>query len=196
MPKRRRSRRTPERDRRNIARSRSATDPSDFDEAWFTRFREFSRAAYVDLSTVEDRRRWHPNARWPRFTMSGLRPRVLVVPQGHKLQKYWTYGGNVPLSHIYHRAGLHKRRMIREWSKEERRDRYGVPYLAEVYSTRLSPRVGFHLPWQVIVCVRRRRRREVMHALHLHPPGGRGALKKLVRSFARPRRNESTEVVC
>lgn len=188
MPKRRRSSRNPERGPRRPARSRSAPGPDLFDEAWLTRFREFSRARYVDLTSVEDRRRWNPNSRWaPAKNVLGLRTRVVVVPEKHRLARFATYGMRVPLSHLY--KYRNRKYAVRSQRPEYQYDRYGGKQLVTSLGVRTVPkRIGFHMPWQVIICVRRRRRREVMHALGVAGSSGAGRAPK--------RHNAYSEVVC
>lgn len=53
----------------------------------------------------------------------------------------------------------------------------------------LSHRIGFEVPRQVVVCVRRKRRREVMHALGKAGRGGVGRGR-------RRRTNEFSEIGC
>lgn len=190
MPKGRRSRPNRERGTRRTPRpNRTAFPAHDFDEAWFHRYREFSRARYVDLTRIEDRRRWHPDMRWPTFPrgLTGLRTRILVVPDRHPLAKFQTYGGKYRLGEVFKKRG--RTYAVRSQQQQQYYDKYGGKYFATQLGVRTIPkRIGFHMPWQVIVCVRRRRRREVLHALRI--AGGRGAAR------ARKHRTSETEVVC
>lgn len=197
MPKRRRTSRTPERNRRRIARrDQSAPGLRSFDDAWLARFREFSRARYVDLTSVEDRRRWDPNSRWPTpKNVRGLHTRIVVVPEGHKLARHLTYGGRYRLGDLQKRwRNVYQ---VRDWSERDVYDRHGGKQRVTPLGVRTVPkRIGFHMPWQVIVCVRRKRRREVIHALHgLNRKGGGGRARKLGRRDNR-RRTAETEIVC
>lgn len=179
--------------RRSSARRQPA--PADvFDDEWLSDIRERFDARYIDLTRHEDRRRWHPDnlkaqtqRPLPR-TLRGRHPRIVVVPEKHRLARLATYGGTVPLGRLFARRG-DKRRLIREWQDQALVDPHGFKYHARVLNTRISPRLGFHLPWQVIICVRRKKRREVMHALKIAGRKGVGAGK-------RQRRTEYSEVVC
>lgn len=146
--------------RRSLPRS-SAPAPrinwDSFDEAWLSAIERRPGSFEIDLDKVEDRRRWSPERvnRWSPYkhlrplTVHGNRPRIVVVPEKHRLAKYQTYKGR------YYRSNL--------------------------------PRtVGFSLPWNVVICVRRKVRREVIFAAG---KSGRNGKKPY-------RRTEYSEVRC
>jgi len=172
----------------------SAAAPTDiFDDAWLAQYRERQSSRLVDLTNFEDRRRWHPNNMPPAGpsprSMIG-RPRIVIVPEGHRLARLAPYGGRVPLEHILAQRELDRRirrRSFHEPREHRLKDKYGVPYRAYI-PDHFSTRIGFQYPWQVMICVRRKRRKEVLHALK--KTGGRGAPHK------KPRRNYWSEVRC
>lgn len=186
----RRSRRAG-RDRGSITRRRSAPALSDFDDRWFRHIKEpMYNYRYIDLTKYSDRRAWHPSKReeWTRHPgPRGLRgrPRLIVVPQGHVLARHQTFGGKYSLRDMYNR--IHYTKAGTSWDEEMERDEHGA---RRVYrNVQKWARVGFALPWQVIICVRRRRRREVLHALDVAGKRGVGAGKK-------QRRDEYSEIRC
>lgn len=172
---------------------------SDFDETWLNDFRERGHGS-VDLDDIEDRRRWHPSAIWEPRTIGGIRrPRIVIVPEGHKLARHQTYGGRYRLDEVRkhpYKYDSVKWGSTRTWAKNVTRysrDRFGKIFgnYQEAYTYQdLPKRVGFSLPWQVIVCVRRKRRREVLFANRF--AGSRGS-SNLMR---RRRNNEFSEVRC
>lgn len=184
----RRSRRT----RRARSPRRSLGPPApradDFDDIWLSRIRERFDARYIDLTKIEDRRRWHPDNLGPPIrTLRGMRgPRILIVPEGHKLARLQTYGGRHSLRSIVHEWHTKQRKRKEVWQQSD------WPYGSlNVKARHAFPerRLGFALPWQVIICVRRKRRREVMHALKI--AGARGIGK------GKPRHtDEYTQVRC
>lgn len=182
MPRRRSSR------ARSPNRSLGSPAPDAFDTNWLARIRERLDTRYIDLTRIEDRRLWAPDKTWspPKNIFHGS-PRIVVVPQGHRLARFATYNQKYTLMDIYRRKI--QRPSYSQWAKERRIDKHGVPYVAELNDTRISPRVGYHLPWQVIVCVRRKRRREVIHALNIAGRSGVGKGK-------RRRRTTQTEIRC
>lgn len=169
---------------------------SDFDDTWLNDFRERGLGS-IDLESIEDRRRWHPSSTWPRSSVPpvGLRvrrPRIVIVPAGHKLARHQTYGGRYSIADV--RRLRHVKASLRygkasTWVKDRQRGPHGVHDV--IRRDDLPYRVGFALPWQVVVCVRRKRRREVLHAFRI--AGARGAMRRL---FRKPRRNEWSEVRC
>lgn len=165
---------------------------SDFDENWLTQYSERQWSRLVDLTKLEDRRRWHPNR--IRYLPAGPapkalvgRPRIVIVPEGHRLARKAPWGGTVPLREAIRRRSKQGARDFRydDWKEERFYDKYGSPYNA--YTT-LSHRVGFKNPWQVMICVRRQKRREVIFAIG---KGGKGG-----RSKRDVRRNEYSDVRC
>lgn len=176
----------------NRTRRRVAPRYNDFTEEWLRRYSERQYSQYVDLTKIEDRRRWHPN-RLKNIPVGpaplGLqtRPRIVIVPEGHRLARFAPYGGRVPLHKLLEREKRIRRRSLEYPTEAALRDRYGSVYRAYTGS-HLSRRVGFSHPWQVIVCIRRRRRREVLFALN---KGGRGGNKR-----RHVRRNFWSEVRC
>lgn len=163
----------------------------DFDEIWLNRYRENFSARYVDLTRLEDRRRWSPYEKWPRreYNPRGLlsTPRIVVVPEGHKLARLATYGGRRKLQDVI-AGNAYEWRNRYTWRKERSAELWGK---TEVYKwgRDVPRRVGFHMPWQVVICVRRKKRREVMHALQIAGRSGVGRGKK-------HKRNAYSEVVC
>lgn len=176
-------------------RSRSLTpqvDPriEDFNDDWLTQYSERQWSRYVDLTRYEDRRRWHPDnmpAAGPAPLGHMGRPRIVIVPEGHRLARHAPYGGRVPLSKIYQMDRRTRRRFLDDWSEKRYMDRTGHAYDA-FRPAHLSRRVGFQHPWQVMICIRRRQRREVLFALGRGGSGG-GRRKK-------PRRTFYSEVRC
>lgn len=174
-----RGRRTPRRT------ASSAAPPIDvFDDEWFGAFRERSPNRYVDLTDIEDRRRYAPERydTWPqdRSVYSPRSPRILVVPKGHRLARHQTYGGRYTLADIQRKRkisskwyGVSKSWLPSQW-------RYGA--VRAYKRAEVSWRLGYALPWQVIVCVRRERRRQVFHALRLAGRSGQSRGKRYKRS--------------
>lgn len=189
----RRSSRQSER-RASSSSARRPPAPDVFDDYWLSRIRERSDARYIDLTRYEDRRRWHPSKLGP-FTQQPLpkgirfRPRIVIVPEGHKLARLQTYGGRYSLRGLQYGWKLRRRALPADWMRM-RPDEWPTGAVTGYRrSDDLSRRVGFQLPWQVIICVRRKRRREVMHALDIAGRKGVGA--------GRPqRRDEYSEVRC
>lgn len=181
------------RDARRIARRSPAPRFDDFDDVWLDRLRERPDVGFVDLESRQDRRRYHPNALRGR-SVSGVpprgltrQPRIVIVPEGHKLARHQTYGGRYTLDQVRNRYLIKsKKRKRHSVTYEARRDRYGM---ITYERSRIPQRVGFTLPWQVIICVRRKRRREVLHALNIAGRSGVGRGK-------RQHRNEYSEVRC
>ena len=149
-----------------------------FNEEWLARVSERQWVPFIDLTDIEDRRRFHPNrlANLP----GGPAPldargqaRVVVVPENHPLARKAPWRGTVPLDQAVRRRlrvgsidAFNRRRWFPwDFQRPQRlRDAYGNPY--DAYANQDVPRaVGFQHPWQVMICIRRRRRREVMHAL-------------------------------
>lgn len=194
MARRRGSGQSGGRGSRRFTRRWSAPPVDQFDDAWFDAIRERRSARFVDLTSWEDRRRWSPR-RLRRmvpevYEPRGLQtdPRIVIVPEGHRLARHQTYGGKYSLDQV-RKFGRNRRPWMHvvgePWSRTE------WPYGNVRAYTRhaLSRSVGFTLPWQVIVCVRRKRRKEVMHALNIAGRSGVGRGKK-------QRRNEFSEVRC
>lgn len=168
--------------------------PTDiFDDEWLAQYRERGSSRLIDLTNFEDRRRWHPDNMPPAgpapLGFTG-RPRVVIVPEGHRLARLAPYGGRVPLWKIYAGAYTDKRmrrKSLEEWRESERIEPRGRRY--QSYGPdHISRRVGWQHPWQVMICVRRQRRKEVLHAMK--KTGGRGGRMK------KPRRNFWSEVRC
>lgn len=165
---------------------------SDFDESWLRQYSERQWSRLVDLTKIEDRRRWHPN-RLSQMPIGpapkGLqnRPRFVIVPEGHSLARLAPYGARVPIKKLMKQEKRTRRRSLDWFTEQHRYDRYGGKY-AILTTDHVSRRVGFQHPWQVIVCVRRKKRREVLFALG---KGGRGGNARRV-----VRRNEFSEVRC
>lgn len=164
----------------------TAPPPSSFDETWLRQYSERSRNRYVDLTRVEDRRFWSPKSvnKLRARTVLGLGTRIVVVPEGHGLARFQTYGGRYSLDEVRKR-GLKHFTYHNAWVNPQ-----DHPY-GEINAKRwrtVSKRVGFHAPWQVIICVRRKRRREVLHALN-KTGAGKGRQR-------RPVRNTFSEVRC
>lgn len=191
MARRSGSGRSAGRDGRAITRRGSSAPAALFDDEWLGFVRSPSyNWRYIDLTKYEDRRRWHPSNRdaWtkrpgPRGLMQ--RPRVIVVPEGHRLARLQTYGGKYSLADVYSRVRYPS--AGRAWESARERDLYGARDILR--NVKKYGRVGFALPWQVVICVRRKRRREVMHALKIAGKRGVGAGKP-------QRRNEWSEVRC
>lgn len=179
---------------RRTSRSASSAAPDIFDDYWLSRIRERSDARYIDLTKYEDRRRWHPSKLGP-WTQQALpkgirfRPRIVIVPEGHKLARLQTYGGRYSLRGLQQGWKFRRRSVPHDWMRM-RPDEWPTGAVTGYRrGDDLSRRVGFQLPWQVIICVRRKRRREVMHALNIAGRKGVGA--------GRPqRRDEYSDVRC
>lgn len=184
------------------ARLPSAPPSNAFDDTWLRNIRE-TRSRFIDLTSVTDRRRWAPDklrltkATFERpLTTKGLSTRIVIVPEGHRLARHQTYGGRYSLDEVMSRRWervYHPRQ--KGWREGQTQkgfhtDKWGtyVPITqGKTYRDLVSARVGFHMPWQVIVCVRRRRRREVIFAKGRAGKGG---------SFRKPNRNFWSEVRC
>jgi len=185
------------------ANTRIAPRFSDFDERWLRQYSERQWSRLVDLTKLQDRRRWHPN-RLQNLPVGpaprGLQnyPRIVIVPEGHRLARLAPYGGRVRAEDIVGHAALGGRaRLYRgslEWLEERRMRARGAGKSREdqVYDAsvpaHISRRVGWQHPWQVMICVRRKRRKEVMFAI-----GKAGAGGGMQRP---PRRNFWSEVRC
>lgn len=165
---------------------------SDFDDSWLNDFRERGIGS-IDLSRIQDRRRWHPSSTWPRSSLppQGIirRPRIVIVPEDSKLARHSTYGGRYSLDDIKRKRlpASFRYGAVRTYVKSRDRNPHGVHDV--IRPDRLPYRVGFALPWQVIICVRRKRRKQVLHALRIAGRRGIGRGKK-------QRRNEYSEVRC
>nr|QJB20080.1 MAG: hypothetical protein [Microvirus sp.] len=170
----RKGRRTGQRDRSRIATHGAAPSLNDFDENWLRNVRENTRSRYIDLTNSVDRRRWHPdNKRYPDtpWGYGELSPRVVIVPEGHRLSKYQTYGGRHSLRAVLNRWPTKQKRTARAIGRVS-----DWPYGAVRGSARYlfkGRHPGVHLPWQVVVCVRRERRRQVMFATKSTGKGAR-----------------------
>lgn len=175
------------RDRRSIA---SAAAPEDFDEAWLENIRERFDARYIDLTRYEDRRRWHPSklGAWTKRPLPrGLRfrPRIIVVPEKHRLARLATYGGRRSLRSVL--LGEEFAHVpVRKWREFREHDTGRIGHEYRLGDVR---RLGFAMPWQVVICIRRHRRREVLHALRIAGRKGLGAGR-------RQRRGEYSDVRC
>lgn len=164
---------------------------NDFDEKWLRDIQERAYARFVDLTSIEDRRRWHPSNRTiggpaPRG-LAATRPRIVIVPEGHPLARLAPYGGRVPLHKVLKRENRIRRRFLDDWSEKQRFDKHGGLY-SSYMPDHLSRRVGFQHPWQVMICIRRKQRKEVLHAFKKTGSGG--------GKQRRPRRNFWSEVRC
>lgn len=158
----------------------------DFDDNWLHRYAERQYSNFVDLTQYEDRRRWHPSKL--RFHPMGpapqglqTRPRIVIVPEGHSLARLAPYGGRVLLPKLLRKEKRIRRRSLDYPTEQKLRDKYFRPYSAYV-GDHLSRRVGFQHPWQVIICIRRQRRREVIFALGRGGKGGKRR-RKVHRNF-------------
>lgn len=180
------------RNHNRFSNARVAPRYQDFDDRWLQQFSERQYARFVDLTRIEDRRRFHPNR------LRGLpggpaplgfqsRPRVVVVPEGHLLARLAPYGGRVPLARAIALEQRTRRRSLEYPTQKDYLDAYGGKYSAYT-GDHLSRRVGFQHPWQVMICIRRKQRKEVMFAIGRAGRGG-GFQKK-------PRRNFWSEVRC
>lgn len=185
------------RDRSRIANRNVAPRYEDFDERWLRAYQERQWSRLIDLTRIQDRRRWHPN-KMRNIPVGPARenvhrPRIVIVPEGHRLARLAPYGGRVPLHKVLRSEYRIRRRSLDEPREYRLYDKYGVPYHAFI-PDHLSRRVGFQFPWQVMICIRRKRRREVLHALNvagrIFRAGGGGG------GFRRPRRNRFSEVRC
>lgn len=177
--------------------NRSSIAPLDyFDDAWLNNIRERQYLRFIDLTSIQDRRRFHPSRIkalpiGPAPAGLALRPRIVIVPEGHRLSRLSQ--GRVPLRDVLKRkARIGPYRRVERYSLDYPvRSRVTDPsgYTRTAYvGDHFSRRVGFQYPWQVLICIRRRRRKEVIHAL-----GHAGAGKPRQR---RPRRNFYSEVRC
>lgn len=155
----------------------SAAPPVDiFDDAWLTRIRERFDARHIDLTSASDRRRWHPSKLDSRYGLFGLRgPRIVVVPEGHRLARLQTYGGRYSLNDVRRMLRVGRSPHNRRWHDVREHDTGRIVRKYGFAREGVSRRLGFHLPWQVIVCVRRQRRKEVLHAFRIAGGGvGKG----------------------
>lgn len=163
----------------------------EFDDEWLREYSERQFSEYIDLTKYEDRRRWHPSKLRgipPGPALAGriTKPRVVVVPEGHRLARLAPYGGRVPLSSVLSREKRTRRRSLDYFTEKTYRGPHGTYH--SFGPDHLSRRVGFQHPWQVMICVRRRIRREVIFALN---KGGKGKAHK-----HHYRRNEHSEIRC
>lgn len=166
------------------ARARSAPRRrfDEFDDVWLRRLRERFDARFVDLQNWRHRARWNPAKPWgPNYQFqpfSGrFRPRILVVPEGHRLARLQTYGGRYSLRAIREGWKVRRRSLPHYWrSLQPHQWPYGA-VRAWTRGEEVARKVGWANPWQIVVCVRRRRRREVMHALRIAGKKGVGAGK-------------------
>lgn len=172
----------------------SEAAPADFDESWLERIRERFDARYIDLTRLEDRRRWHPS-KLGEFTQRPLprglrfRPRIVIVPEGHRLARFQTYGGRYSLRALRSGWKVRARYLARHWRELSPHEWPYGSVRGVTWGEEVSRRVGFAMPWQVVLCVRRKRRREVMHALGIAGRRGVGAGRRW-------HRNEWSDVRC
>lgn len=193
MPRRSRSSNSGERVSQRFARRLRTSAPpvSTFDERWLNNIRDHTRSRYIDLTRHEDRRFWSPStvekySKRPQRTgtLGRQRPRIVIVPQGHRLARFQTYNGRYTLADIQH--GSWRGYSSSTWHRSD--ERYSNDYPQALRYDDITHRVGYHAPWQVIVCVRRKRRTEVLHALG--KTGNTAAIR------IRRRRNDNSEVRC
>ncbi len=175
------------RDRRSIA-TRSPRAPrvppaSQFSAAWLRTIRENPGIRLVDLMRYEDRRRFSPETvgRFPRPEVATARgwlgkPRIVIVPEGHELSKYQTYGGKYSLREVWHGHTYTRGMYYADETDPEGRKRNRL-------HGAVSARLGFHAPWQVVVCVRRKRRRNVLFANRIAGRSGVGRGKQWRRNY-------------
>lgn len=165
MPRRRRSR-----GRVSLPRSltgRVAPRLEMYDDNWLDSVVNNPSIRFVDLTRIEDRRRYDPTSvdiRGKKFesipkTLKGTPARIVVVPEGHRLARLQTYGGRFTIADVL-KGYKYVPGFPRGWNWHS--DPGLTTYSYENYPSR---RVGFALPWQVVICVRRKRRREVLHAM-------------------------------
>lgn len=168
--------------------SDNAPNLDEFDAGWFHRFSRDTRVTWADLENPIDRRRFSPGKRvwpdgfsdWDTNPYARNPPRILIVPKGHRLSRFQTFGGRYNLYRDilakWDHRWVHTERIPGNviWNDRANRTHFrtGMPD-----TTRSHP-----LPWQVIVCVRRRKRKEVLHALDLLRGGSGGGGKKRKRS--------------
>lgn len=160
-----------------------------FDDDWLNRIRSRPDIRFVDLTKIEDRRRWNPTqldrTKAPAKTIYGTRARIVVVPEGHRLARLQTYAGRLRLDQVIRGQG--KLYSKPRWTKDawEQGPNY-YPYVRSYTYENVSSRIGFANPWQVVICVRRKRRKEVMFATGRAGKGGQKS----------PKRNWYSEVRC
>lgn len=167
---------------RNTRRRTSAPRVDEFDVDWLNQVRENPGIRLVDLMRYEDRRRFSPRTieKYPKPELPTARgwlqkPRIVIVPEGHRLARYQTYGGRYSLRDVW------QGRTYREGDYyAEERDPLGRSSYR--FHKGVSRRLGFHAPWQVIICVRRKRRREVLHAFRIAGKRGIGRGKSWKRN--------------
>lgn len=171
-----------------------------FDRSWLSKIQEVPDIRYVDLTKIEDRRRYDPsNPSWqrakgqPARNLNGTFARVVVVPEGHSLARLQTYRGRYSLSQLYryHAQNRLHPHHARGWQRVDNFAdyRYGYAHQTE-YRNYPSHKLGFALPWQVVICVRRKRRKEVIHALGI---AGAAGVRRRRRT---QRRNAYSEIRC
>lgn len=160
------------------------TNIESFDTSWLSRIRENPGVRLVDLMRYEDRRRYSPDTieQYPKPSHTTARgwlgkPRIVIVPEGHKLAKYQTYGGRYSLRDVWH-GKTYRESDYYAWERDPKFGRESNRLYKGV-----SRRLGFHAPWQVVICVRRKRRREVMHALRIAGKRGVGRGKTQRRNY-------------
>lgn len=170
---------------RVAARSYASSIPSlsVFDDDWLNSVRE-GDPDFIDLGSVEDRRRYAPGRIKPAKTVRGLRARIVVVPEGHRLARLQTYGGRYSINEVRASNQRYPLRKKARWQLSEWI--YGNVRAYALHDD-VPKRVGFHMPWQVVICVRRKRRKEVLFAKRKTGAGARARVR---------RRNEYSDVRC
>lgn len=127
---------------------------------------------------AEDRRLWSPSSYLPKDIYGRPIKRLQIKSRQPELLRSHPY--------IYRGPNLRPIRIVPKNSVlAKRRENLGT--LQHV----LDNRIGFENPHQVMICVRRRQRKEVLFALGLGGKGGRAKLK-----FRPPRRNYYSNVDC
>lgn len=117
------------------------------------------------LREVEDRRRFNfDGPRRPALQVSGRPARVVAVDRDRARPTTWTKVG----------------------AAKVRRAQYQVNRFGPKIVSQTKARLAFHIPRNVIVCIRRKVRREVMHALNKAGKGG----------MAPPKRNWLSRIGC
>lgn len=130
---------------------------------------------------VEDRRRWSPSPSVARNIYGSPVKTIQIKPN----KSHWIAGG-VSHPYIYRGPNLRPIRIVPPNSVLAKR-REGHGPLEKV----LRERIGFDRPHEVMICVRRKQRREMMFVMKM--AGGAGRAKKL---FKLPKRNFYSGVDC
>lgn len=170
----------------------NSSDLDAYDERWLAGVASDPRIRMVDLTTgsrvIIAAARGEPVSRKLNF-----QPRYIVVPEGHRLARLAPYRGTLPLRDALQRGSINfKFGIDRRYEPAGESFRgFRHSYLRDDLSVH-TRRIGHQLPWQIMVCVRRKQRAQVLHALG-SVVNGRGAGGS---KLDKPSRTSNSEIVC